>query len=198
MYLANYFLQGEVSHSGLPQWLAEQIGLHGSDPEAVQIVIYINSGGGDVLAAVEAINLIRSSPIPVTTVINGCAESAALMIAITGHRRLVFNTSWGMAHHFSTGMEGTYHDLMDSLKHNGLLHDLLVEIYASHSKMSVSEVEKKILGRQNTWLSADELLALGLVDEIVSPGPAFVRKIINYDGSTKEKAKKSAKAAKHV
>lgn len=195
MYVANYFLQGEVTHAGLPQWLAEQIGLHGNSPDAVQLVIYINSGGGDVLAAVESINLIRSSPIPVTTIINGCAESAALMIAVTGHRRLIFSSSWGMAHHFSTGLEGTYHDLMDSIKHNQLLHDLLVDIYKQYSNLSVADVEKRILGRQNTWLTAKELVDLGMMDEILSPGASVVRKITHYEGN-KTKKTKTTKATK--
>lgn len=185
MYVANYFLQGEVTHSGLPQWLSEQTGLHGSDPEAVQLVIWINSNGGDVLAAIESINLIKSSPIPVVTIINGCAESAALLIAMAGHRRLIFESSWGMAHHFSTAMEGNYHELIDSVKHNNLLHHLMMDLFKKHSKLSEKEIDAKLLGRKHTWLDANELKKMGLVDEIIKPGPGLMRRILSNGSQEK-------------
>lgn len=160
--------------------------MHGSDPEAVQLVIWVNSNGGDVLAAIESINLMKSSPIPVVTVINGCAESAALLIAMAGHRRLIFESSWGMAHHFSTSMEGNYHELIDSVKHNNLLHHLMMELFKQHSKLSEKDIDAKLLGRKHTWLNANELKKMGLVDEIIKPGPGLMRRILS-NGAKEEK-----------
>lgn len=190
MHVANYFLQGEVTHSGLPQWLAEQTGLWGNEPEAVRLVIWINSSGGDVLAAIESINLMRSSPIPITTVISGCAESAALLVAIAGHRRLIFERSWGMAHHFSTTLEGSYHDLADSLKHNELLNDVMLDIFKEHSDLTSEEISSTLLSRKTNWLSSKELKKLGLVDEILKPGSSLFERLLN--GGTK-KGKSSSK-----
>ena len=190
MHVANYFLQGEVTHSGLPQWLAEQTGLWGNEPEAVSLVIWINSSGGDVLAAIESINLMRSSPIPITTVISGCAESAALLVAIAGHRRLIFERSWGMAHHFSTTLEGSYHDLADSLKHNELLNDVMLDIFKEHSDLTSEEISSTLLSRKTNWLSSKELKKLGLVDEILKPGSSLFERLLN--GGTK-KGKSSSK-----
>jgi len=190
VHVANYFLQGEVTHSGLPQWLAEQTGLWGNEPEAVRLVIWINSSGGDVLAAIESINLMRSSPIPITTVISGCAESAALLVAIAGHRRLIFERSWGMAHHFSTTLEGSYHDLADSLKHNELLNDVMLDIFKEHSDLTSEEISSTLLSRKTNWLSSKELKKLGLVDEILKPGSSLFERLLN--GGTK-KGKSSSK-----
>ena len=167
MKIAHYFLQGEVDHNGLPQWLAEHTGLYGDDPDVGKLVIWINSGGGDVLAAIEAINLMKSSDIPVVTVINGAAESAALLIAASGHLRLAYYNSWGMAHHFSTSAEGSYHDIADMVKHNELLHDAMVGILESGSGLMEDEVEDMLLSRGSRWYGAKQLQELGLIDEVI-------------------------------
>ena len=76
MRVANYFLSGELASPDFVQWLSEEIGLYGST-EAARIVVHINSPGGDLMIALQAVNLMRSSPIPITTIVNGSAESAA-------------------------------------------------------------------------------------------------------------------------
>lgn len=167
MNIAHYFVQGEVSHTGLPQWLVEHTGLYGHPAEADKIVIWINSNGGDVLAALEAINLMRASEVPIITIINGAAESAALLIAVAGHRRLAFSNSWGMAHNFSTSAEGNYHDLADMAKHNELLQEAMADVLERGSSLSNKEVKERFLGRGTKWYSADELLELKLIDRIV-------------------------------
>lgn len=177
-YIANYFLQGEVSHNGLPQWLAENTGLSGGSPDAVGLAIWINSNGGDVMAAIEAINLIKSSPIPVATIVNGSAESAALLILMSGHKRAALKNSFGMAHHFSTEVAGNYHELRDFIGHNKLLHTMMANLWKENSTVTPLLVEELMLGRQTTWMSAQELLGYGLIDTILEPGPEvfnFVR-----------------------
>ena len=162
-------------------------------------MIWINSNGGDVLAAIESINLIKSSPIPVVTIINGCAESAALLIAMAGHRRLIFESSWGMAHHFSTSMEGNYHELIDSVKHNNLLHHLMMELFKKHSKLSEKEIDAKLLGRKHTWLDANELKKMGLVDEIIKLNPFRIHgTIIVIDHRFHARCRKLADHLRHA
>jgi len=144
MKIDHYFLQGEVDHSGLPQWLAEHTGLYGDDPDVGKLVIWINSGGGDVLA-----------------------ESAALLIAASGHLRLAYQNSWGMAHHFSTSAEGSYHDIADMVRHNELLHDAMVGILESGSALMNDEVEDMLLSRGSRWYGSMQLKELGLIDEVI-------------------------------
>ena len=179
MHIANYFLQGEVTHAGLPQWLAEQIGLFGNTPEAVQLIIWVNSNGGDLLAAIEAINLMKASSIPVTTIVNGSAESAALLVAMAGHTRLAFPSSWGMAHHFSTAMEGSYHDLMDSVKHNEILNEEMTVLIQEHSSLDDETIADIMLGRKTTWLSATDLLEAGLIDAVIDPTPDLRERLLH-------------------
>lgn len=187
MYIANYYIQGEVTHEGLPQWLVETTGLNGSTPDAVEAVIWINSNGGDLMAALESINLIASSKIPVSTIINGCAESAALYIAMAGHKRFVLEGSWGMAHHFSTGAEGNYHELMDSVKHNKLLHKVMEGLIKRFTKVPKEIIDHDFLGRGTTWLTDEELVNYGVVDKILFPGPKLIDEVLNYGKTSKKK-----------
>lgn len=182
MHVANYFLQGDITNNGLPQWLSEVGGFGGSgNLDYGKIVVWINSAGGDVLAAIEAINLIKSSPIPVTTIINGCAESAALLIACAGHHRKAFKNAWGMAHHFSTAMEGNYHELKNSLYHNELLHTTMKDIFVENSNLSSEKVEEMLLGKGSRWMSAEELLYFGLIDEIIVPDVKLRSRVVSNE-----------------
>lgn len=168
MVTEHYFVQGEISHSELPQWLVHHISKFGQGDAADLLVIWINSEGGDLLAAFEAINLIMTSPVPVHTVINGHAESAGLLLAMSGHKRYIFRTSWGMAHHFSTTVQGSYHELQDASVSFQLIKESLREIYLSCTWMDDEEIDEILLGRATTWMSARQLYNYGMVDEVIS------------------------------
>jgi len=195
MKISHYFLQGMVTHNGLPQWLSEQMGLYGNDSDVDKIVIWINSSGGDITAALEIINLIEASDIPVITIVNGCAESAALLISMSGHHRLAFETSWGMAHHFSTAMEGNYHDLMDSIKRNSLLDSAMRTLFKGHAKVTDADLDSLILGRQNTWLSAQDMLDMGMIDTIVSSRGSLKKRIMKIGTKKALKISKQSRSA---
>jgi ATP-dependent protease ClpP protease subunit len=48
------------------------------------IYLYINSYGGSVFAGFSAVDYIKNSEVPVTTIIDGCAASAATMMSVVG------------------------------------------------------------------------------------------------------------------
>lgn len=170
MYIAHYFLSDELQASELLPWLTEQMGLHGSKPEAFRLVLWVNSSGGDVMPALAASTLIKSSPVPVVTIINGAAESAALLLSMSGHKRYVTRGSWAMAHHFASGVEGTYHEIADFVRHNELLHNKMRDAYIQNTNLTPATVESFFLGRGDRWISDEDLLTLGLVDGILEPG----------------------------
>ena len=55
------------------------------------VVLYINSGGGDVYAALGVVEYIRSLP-AVTTICEGVVASAAVLISLAGTERLLEST----------------------------------------------------------------------------------------------------------
>jgi len=196
MQIEHYFVHGVVENAKsdkptLPEFLAAHTGLYGESSGADLIVIWLNSPGGDLSVALEATNLINRSPIPVLTIINGKAESAALMIAMSGHRRAVFENSWAMAHHFSTGMSGNYHDLTGSLANFDALHDIMLGMYKKYTKMSTKRILDTYLGRNDFWLTAEALKAQGMVDEILKDRDDLDNFIRGESVSGKQKKKKT-------
>lgn len=190
MRVANYHISGEIGSPDLIHWLSEEIGLYGS-AEAARIVLHINSPGGDLLTALQAVNLIRSSPVPVLTIVNGSAESAALLVLMAGHKRAAFKNSFGMAHHLSTAMEGNYHSLRSSITQLELLHQTMVDMWTEFTKLDVDIINTKMLSMHDTFLSSHELLKYNIVDEILVPGPGLHSFI--HGGVDEKKSKKAKK-----
>lgn len=193
MKISNYFISGEIGGSDLVHWLAEEIGLYGSN-EAARIVLHINSPGGDVLTAIQVINMMKSSPVPVYTVVNGSAESAALLILMAGHRRAAFQNSFGMAHHVSTEMGGNYHSLKEAVNQLDILHNLMLDLWKEHSKLEENMIKAFMLGRGETYLTSQQMLTHGMIDEIIHPGPGLLSFVQGQQGHEKKgsKGKKQA------
>lgn len=191
MKISNYFISGEIGGSDLVHWLAEEIGLYGSN-EAARIVLHINSPGGDVLTAIQVINMMKSSPVPIYTIANGSAESAALLILMAGHKRAALKNSFGMAHHVATEIGGNYHSLKDSVAQLEILNNLMLELWQEHSTLEEHMIRTFMLGRGETYLTSDMLLAHGMIDEIIQPGPG----LLEFVQGVKDNEKKSNKGKK--
>lgn len=156
-----FFLRND-NYTKLPEWINSQ-----ADDQ--DITIYINSTGGDVLAAIEAVNLMKKHTGDVTTIINGCAESAALLIAISGDdgNRKCFRNSWGMTHAFSTAVEGSYYELKDVQKHHDILHNIILDIYSEATDLPKAQIETALFNRQARWLTPQEMMQLNMIDDII-------------------------------
>lgn len=189
MKISNYFISGEIGGSDLVHWLAEEIGLYGSN-EAARIVLHINSPGGDVLTAIQVINMMKSSPVPVYTIVNGSAESAALMILMAGHKRAAMRNSFGMAHHVATEIGGNYHSLKDSVAQLEILNNLMLDLWKEHSSLEEHMIRNFMLGRGETYLTSQQLLNHAIIDEIIDPGPGLLQ---FTQGSNNEKKSNKGK-----
>lgn|SRR5574343_729097 len=158
------FILTNTTLDDLPKWLMDQ--KHPKDAQPTPLNIYINCSGGNILSAFAAINLMETYPKPITTTIIGCAESAAMLIAIAGHKRTAFAHSFGMLHPFVTNIEGTFHDHMDAIKHNKMIHKIMKKIIKNHSGLNDQQIQV-LLGPKNTWLTPFELLEMKLIDSII-------------------------------
>lgn len=187
MYIANFSLHGEITKDiGLSEFLITNTGIDGGRVEASKILIWINSPGGDLLPILDSINLIKMSPIPVVTVISGSAESAALLLAVAGHERYAMDNSFGMAHHFSTEMGGSYHEFKDTAKLNDILDKGMERIFLEHTKLSTKKIREICLGRATTFFTAKEMLEHGMVDEVLAPGKEAREKLLGGLGGAKK------------
>lgn len=136
-------------------------------PDALTLII--NSGGGAVHSAFHLIDAMKTSEIPVHTVGQGLVASCGvltLMAGERGHRRVTHNTSV-MSHQYSWGSSGKEHELYAKVKEFEFSSQRMIEHYKKCTRKSEKYIRKHLLGATDVWLSPDECLKHGVIDEII-------------------------------
>lgn len=135
------------------------------------IKVQINSYGGDVNHAVSMHDLLVESKAKVITEVHGHTASAATIIAQAGNTRRMSSTALYLTHQAQTIAMGTADDMEATKKTLDTINNQIAEIYAKRSGKSVAEM-REVMDRNNglgEWITADEALELGLIDEITEP-----------------------------
>ena len=133
--------------------------------EPSNMYLHINSFGGSVFAGLSAVDYIKKCKVPVHTVIDGCAASAATLMSVVGAHRTMHRHSFMLIHQLSSVMWGKYEDLKDDMKNNDLLMKTIKDIYTEHTKIPKRQLNKIL--KHDLWWDAETCLKYGLVDEII-------------------------------
>lgn len=128
------------------------------------IFLHINSYGGDLFEAMAGIDAIINSDIPIHTIIEGTAASAATLLSIVGEKRYITKHSYMLIHQLSSSMWGTMAELEDDHHNNKALMERLYKLYTEYSDLTKPKL-KKIL-KKDIWWDAEKCIEVGLVDEI--------------------------------
>jgi ATP-dependent Clp endopeptidase proteolytic subunit ClpP len=129
------------------------------------IILKINSNGGTITSAFRVIDAMKSSKVPIHTIVEGCAASAATLISICGSKRFITKRAYMLIHQLSSGVIGKHAEMEDELKNCNLMMEDIRNLYKEHTNMK-KKIMKKFLLRDLLW-KADECLKHGLVDEII-------------------------------
>tara|TARA_Y100000034_G_scaffold121793_1_gene166465 strand:+ start:388 stop:1002 length:615 start_codon:yes stop_codon:yes gene_type:complete len=133
--------------------------------EPANIYLHVNSFGGSVFAGLAAVDYVKSCEVPVYTIVEGCAASAATLFSVVGAHRQIRSNSFMLIHQISSGMWGKYEELKDSIENCDLFMQIIKDIYGEHTKIPKKKI-KEILKR-DLWFDAETCLEYGLVDEII-------------------------------
>lgn len=160
------FLGEDVNSHTANLIVAQLLFLAHEDPKK-DIKLYINSPGGSVydgLAIIDTMNFIQPD---VQTIGIGLQASMGAMLLSCGAKgkRYILPNSRVMIHQPSSGTEGKITDQEIALKEGIFLKKRLAEIFAKNTSKDIKTVEKD-MDRDN-WMSAEEALQYGIVDEIV-------------------------------
>jgi ATP-dependent Clp endopeptidase proteolytic subunit ClpP len=135
-----------------------------SDIKASQIDLHINSPGGVVFDGITIYNLIKQHPANVTTYIDGLAASIASVIALAGDKVVMAANALYMVHNPTGLAMGTASDMRSLADVLDKIAGTMVGTYVG--KTGKSDADIRSLLDAETWMTADEALEYGFIDEI--------------------------------
>lgn len=162
------FLGNEVTDEEANLIIAQLLFLEADDPDK-DIFLYINSPGGSVSAGLAIYDTIRYLKCEVSTICVGMAASmgAFLLAAGAKGKRKALPNSEIMIHQPSGGAYGQASDVKIHADHIIKTRRKLNEILAERTGRPLSVIEEAT--ERDNFLSAEEALEFGLIDEIVKP-----------------------------
>lgn len=149
---------------------------------AERIHVRINSHGGDAFAGVAIHNMLAEHPAEVRVTVEGLAGSAASVIAMAGRVKMargammMIHAPWAMTAGNANELRRTA-DALDKVR------DGLVAIYQAKTGKTAAELEELL--DAETWLGAEDALALGFADEIAGEVVAQARGEAVFFGSVR-------------
>lgn len=131
-----------------------------------RIDVRINSVGGEVETGIAIFNALRQSKAEITIYIDCIAASTASFIAGCGRPVKMSRYARIMLHRPSGCSYGDASHLKNYIEQLEQIEDILCRIYAERTGLSVEEIRTTYMDGQDHWLTAEEALSLGFVDEI--------------------------------
>lgn len=128
------------------------------------IWLRINSFGGDLFSAFAILDEISRVTVPVYSLVEGLAASAATIIATGCDKRFISPSGFMMLHQPETWFAGNFEQFKDETKIHDMLLDKLVKHYEKYSSLTETEIREKLT--RNWWISAAEALEIGFMDAI--------------------------------
>lgn len=160
------FLNGTIAEDSwfdddvTPQMFKEEL-MDGSG----NITVWINSPGGDCVAAAQIYNMLREYEGNVTVKIDGIAASAASVIAMAGDKVLMSPVSMMMIHNPMTIAFGDSSEMQKAIDMLAGVKDSIINAY--EIKTGLSRVKLAHLMDAETWMDANKAIELGFADEII-------------------------------
>jgi ATP-dependent protease ClpP protease subunit len=155
------------------KWIYDWFGIENVSAKAVSdelaeangedVIVRINSNGGDVFAGSEIYDLLASYSGKITIRVVGMAASAASVIAMAGTSEIA-PTGMMMIHNVRSYAEGDYRDMERSAETLKEANRAIMAAY--RSKTGRSEDELLTLMDNETYFSADRAVELGFIDQI--------------------------------
>lgn len=127
------------------------------------IVIRLNSGGGDVFEGIEIYNYLKSLSNHITIEVTALAASAASLVAMAGDKIIIRTGANMMVHEASTMAFGNKSDIQKTLNALTAIDTSIVDIYQDRTGLDRDEIDNLIANE--TWLTADEAINKGFADE---------------------------------
>ena len=136
--------------------------ISGSGP----ITIWLNSPGGDCIAASQICSMLMDYPGEVPVKIDGIAASAASVIAMAGTKVLMAPTALMMVHNPMTMAWGDRSEMTKAIEMLDEVKESIVNAYEIKTGLSRAKISH--LMDAETWMNANKAIELGFADDILT------------------------------
>ncbi len=130
----------------------------------IPIYLHINSFGGCIFSAFNAIDYMESCSVPIYTVIEGSTASAGTLISVCGRKRFIRKNAYMLIHQLSSECWGKMAEIEDSYKNLKGLMSRIRNHYKEYT--AIPKDELKVMLKHDLWMNSDKCLEYGLVDEL--------------------------------
>lgn len=146
---------------------AQLLFLSQQDPKKT-ITMHIDSPGGSVKSGLSMVDVMDYIPNKIQTINTGMAASmgSVLLGAGTKGMRSSLRFSQTMLHQSSGGTRGNIQDARITMKEWEKTNDLLFELLGGYCGKDPKQVMED--AQRDLWLSAEEALSYGIIDEIIN------------------------------
>ncbi len=128
------------------------------------IYLHINSYGGYIFSALNVIDYIQSCQVSVYTIIEGSTASAGTLISVCGKKRFIRPNAHMLIHQLSSECWGKMSEIEDEFSNLKSIMTRLKGIYKDHTQIPKKELKRLL--KHDLWLSSEQCLEYGLVDDL--------------------------------
>ena len=151
------------------------------------VTIWLNSPGGDCLAASQIYTMLMEYKGTVTVKIDGVAASAASVIAMAGTKVYMAPTALMMIHNPATMAFGDHVDMAKAIDMLNEVKESIINAY--EIKTNLSHTQLSHMMDDTTWMNAKKAIELGFADDILTDEKRTVEaETYAFSGKTVEKA----------
>ena len=133
--------------------------------ESGDVTVWLNSPGGDCVAAAQIYNMLKEYPGNITIKIDGIAASAASLIAMAGDYVLMSPVSMMMIHNPMTAAIGNADEMQKAAAMLDEVKDSIINAY--ELKTGLTRAKLSHLMDDETWMNAVTAVDLGFADDIL-------------------------------
>lgn len=130
--------------------------------------VHIHSPGGDLmpcLAAYDAMRRLQDDSFYIHAIIEGCAASAASILALAAEYISMGSNAFFLIHQLSTGFVwGKLRDLSDEMNNSTKFEAAIRDIYLSRTNISNKQLTEMF--SKEMYLTSKDCLKMGIVDEL--------------------------------
>ena len=135
------------------------------------VTIWINSPGGDCIAASQIYSMLMDYKGDVTVKIDGIAASAASVIAMAGTTVLMAPTSMLMVHNPATMAFGDHVDMEKAIDMLSEVKESIINAYEIKTSLPRKQLSKMM--DETTWMNAKKAVELGFADAILTDAKQY-------------------------